>query len=256
MLAFGTGCGATELRPLMTSRYDMSRYGIAPRPTPRQASVFVVGGYASIKTIKRIVRSYEQMQGPKYVIALGSCTINGGMYYDSYNTINRLDYYIPVDVYIAGCMPRPEALIAGFKRLKKKIRAGECEGMNDYAEKFDWYKENQKKIIKDWNMPDYNFITVENEQLEMILSHLKNNEGFTHLAFLQAVDFIEDGKFQLTYMLYNYETKVNLGVLSISYGLMHGSIRENYTSYTELIFQTHRGFMSLLCLKAGKKCLL
>ncbi len=157
MLAFGTGCGATELRPLMTSRFDMSRYGIAPRPTPRQASVFVVGGYASIKTIKRIVRSYEQMQGPKYVIALGSCTINGGMYYDSYNTINRLDYYIPVDVYIAGCMPRPEALIAGFKRLKKKIRAGECEGMNDYAEKFDWYKENQKKIIKDWNMPDYNW---------------------------------------------------------------------------------------------------
>ncbi len=157
MLAFGTGCGATELRPLMTSRFDMSRYGIAPRPTPRQASVFVVGGYASIKTIKRIVRSYEQMQGPKYVIALGSCTINGGMYYDSYNTINRLDYYIPVDVYIAGCMPRPEALIAGFKRLKEKIRAGECEGMNDYAEKFDWYKENQKKIIKDWNMPDYNW---------------------------------------------------------------------------------------------------
>lgn len=157
MLAFGTGCGATELRPLMTSRYDMSRYGIAPRPTPRQASVFVIGGYASIKTIKRIVRSYEQMQGPKYVVALGSCTINGGMYFDSYNTINRLDYYIPVDVYIAGCMPRPEALIAGFKRLKEKIRAGECEGMNRYAEKFDWYKENQKQIIKDWNMPDYNW---------------------------------------------------------------------------------------------------
>ncbi len=62
---------------------------------------------------------------------------------------------------------------------------------------------------------DLHFITVENEQLEMILSHLKNNEGFTHLAFLQAVDFIEDGKFQLTYMLYNYETKVNLGVLTL-----------------------------------------
>ncbi len=157
MLAFGTGCGATELRPLMTSRFDMARFGIFPRPTPRQASVFVVGGYASIKTIKRIIRSYEQMQGPKYVIALGSCTINGGMYFDSYNTINRLDYYIPVDVYIAGCMPRPEALIAGFSRLKEKIIAGECEGMNEYAEKFDWFKKNQKQIIKDWNMPDYNW---------------------------------------------------------------------------------------------------
>ena len=157
LLAFGTGCGATELRPLMTSRFDMSRYGIAPRPTPRQASLFVIGGYASIKTIKRIVRSYEQMQGPKYVVALGSCAINGGMYYDSYNTINRIDHYIPVDIYIAGCMPRPEALIAGFQKLKEKIRAGECEGMNEYADNFDWYKKNQKQVIKDWNMPDYNW---------------------------------------------------------------------------------------------------
>jgi NADH-quinone oxidoreductase subunit B len=157
ILAFGTGCGATELIHLMTARFDMARFGIFPRPTPRQASVFVVGGYASIKTIKRIIRSYEQMQGPKYVIALGSCTINGGMYYDSYNTINRLDYYIPVDVYIAGCMPRPEALIAGFNRLKEKITSGECDDMNDYVAKFDWYKRNQKEIIKDWNMPDYNW---------------------------------------------------------------------------------------------------
>lgn len=157
MLAFGTGCGATELRPLMTSRFDMSRFGIAPRPTPRQASMIIIGGYASIKTIKRIIRSYEQMQGPKYVVALGSCTINGGMYYDSYNTINRIDYYIPVDVYIAGCMPRPEALIAGFERLKEKIRAGECDGMNKYVDDLDWYKKNQKQIIKDWNMPDYNW---------------------------------------------------------------------------------------------------
>ena len=138
ILAFGTGCGAVELRPLMTARFDMFRYGIAPRPTPRQASVFVIGGYASIKTIKRIVRSYEQMQGPKYVIALGSCTINGGMYYDSYYTINRIDYYIPVDIYVAGCMPRPEALIAGFDKMKKQIKAGKCNGMNKYAENFDW----------------------------------------------------------------------------------------------------------------------
>ena len=157
ILAFGTGCGAVELRPLMTARFDMFRYGIAPRPTPRQASVFVIGGYASIKTIKRIVRSYEQMQGPKFVIALGSCTINGGMYYDSYYTINRIDHYIPVDIYVAGCMPRPEALIAGFDKLKKQIKAGKCDGMNIYAENFDWYKANQKKVIKDWNMPDYNW---------------------------------------------------------------------------------------------------
>ena len=157
ILGFGTGCGAVELRPLLTSRYDVSRYGIAPRATPRQSSVFIIGGYASVKTLKRIVRSYEQMQNPKFVIGLGSCTINGGMYWDSYNTINRIDHYIPVDVYIAGCMPRPEAIIAGFDKLKSMIREGKAEGANKYAENFEWYKTNQKKIITDWNMPDYNW---------------------------------------------------------------------------------------------------
>jgi NADH-quinone oxidoreductase subunit B len=157
LLGFGTGCGAIELRPLMTARYDMFRYGIAPRPTPRQSSVFIIGGYSSVKTTKRIIRSYEQMQDPKFVIALGSCPINGGMYWDSYNTINRIDHYIPVDVYIAGCMPRPESLIAGFELLKKLIKEGMGEGANRYIKNIDWYKANQKKIIKDWNMPDYNW---------------------------------------------------------------------------------------------------
>ena len=83
--------------------------------------------------------------------------MNGGMYWDSYNTVNRLDAFLPVDVYIAGCMPRPEALIAGFEKLKKLIIEGKAEGANDYAENFETYKANQKKIVKDWNMPDYNW---------------------------------------------------------------------------------------------------
>jgi len=157
ILAFGTGCGAIELRPLLTARYDISRLGMAPRPTPRQANLFMIGGYVSIKTLKRIVRSYEQMQGPKFVVAVCSCAINGGMYWDSYNTVKRIDEYIPVDVYITGCMPRPEAVLAGFDRLKQLIRAGKAEGQNLYAQNFDYYKANQKRIIKDWNMPDYNW---------------------------------------------------------------------------------------------------
>ena len=157
ILGFGTGCGAVELRPLMTSRFDMYRYGVQARPTPRQSSLFIIGGYASVKTIKRIVRSYEQMQSPKFVMGLGSCTINGGMYWDSYNTINRLDHYIPVDAYVAGCMPRPEALIAGLKQIKTQILAGEAYKADEYAKNFEWYKANQKKIIKDWDMPEYNW---------------------------------------------------------------------------------------------------
>jgi NADH-quinone oxidoreductase subunit B len=157
VLGFGTGCGAIEMRPLMTPRFDAYRFGIQWRATPRQSSVFVISGYLSVKTLKRVVRTYEQMQNPKFVMALGSCTINGGMYWDRYNTINRLDHYLPVDVYVAGCMPRPEALLAGFDMLKKRIREGKGEGANLYAENFDWYKANQKKIIKDWDMPDYNW---------------------------------------------------------------------------------------------------
>jgi NADH-quinone oxidoreductase subunit B len=157
VLGFGTGCGAVELNPLMTARFDAARYGIAMRPTPRQSSVFIVGGYASVKTLKRIVRSYEQMQGPKWVLGLCSCTINGGMYWDSYNTINRLDHYIPVDVYVTGCMPRPEAILDSIDKLKNRIKAGRGEGANKYIENLDWYKANQKKIIKSWDMPDYNW---------------------------------------------------------------------------------------------------
>jgi len=157
VLGFGTGCGSIEIPPLMTPRFDAFRFGVQSRPTPRQSNVFIISGYLSVKTLKRVVRSYEQMPNPRYVLALGSCTINGGMYYDSYNTINRLDHYIPVDVYIAGCMPRPEALLAGFNKLKELIKAGKAENANEYVKNFDWYKANQKKIIKDWNMPDYNW---------------------------------------------------------------------------------------------------
>jgi len=157
VVAYGTGCGSIELRPLFSPRYDAMRFGIAMRPTSRQANCIIVSGYCAVKTMKRIIRVYEQMPSPKYVVALGSCTINGGMYYDSYNTINRLDRYIPVDIYIAGCMPRPEALIAGFDKLKEQIKAGKAENANEYAKNFDWYKSNQKKIIKNWDMPDYNW---------------------------------------------------------------------------------------------------
>ena len=157
LLAFGTGCGAVELNPLMTARFDAFRFGIQPRPTPRQSSVFMIGGYASVKTLKRIIRSYEQMQGPKFVVSLGICPINGGMYWDSYNTVNLFDLYIPVDLYITGCMPRPEALLAGLLELKKKIKEGRADGHNRYIENLDWYKANQKRIIKNWDMPDYNW---------------------------------------------------------------------------------------------------
>jgi NADH-quinone oxidoreductase subunit B len=79
------------------------------------------------------------------------------MYYDSYNTINVLEKYIPVDVYINGCMPRPEAVIAGFKQLQDKIARGDADNGTRYKENLDWYRANQQQVIKNWRMPDYNW---------------------------------------------------------------------------------------------------
>ncbi len=157
VLAYGTGCGAIEIPPTMTSRYDAERFGITGAATPRQADVLLITGYLATKTLKRVIRAYEQMQAPKYVIGFGSCAINGGMYWDSYNTIKSLDQYIPVDVFINGCMPRPEAVISGFIKLQDKIMEGTADGADRYQENLEWYRENQKSVIKNWRMPDYNW---------------------------------------------------------------------------------------------------
>ena len=157
VMAYGTGCGAIEVPATMTSRYDAERFGIRGAATPRQADVLLITGYLSTKTLKRVIRVYEQMQEPKYVIGFGSCTINGGMYFDSYNTINGLDQYIPVDVYINGCMPRPEAVISGLVKLQELILAGKANNGEKYRENLEHYRTNQKKIIKNWKMPDYNW---------------------------------------------------------------------------------------------------
>jgi NADH-quinone oxidoreductase subunit B len=157
VVAYGTGCGAIEIPPTMTSRYDAERFGIRGSATPRQADVLLITGYLAVKTLKRVIRTYEQMQAPKFVMGFGSCTINGGMYWDSYNTINALDRYIPVDVFINGCMPRPEAVISGFIKLQQLIAEGKAEGAEKYLKNLEWYRENQNKVIPNWNMPDYNW---------------------------------------------------------------------------------------------------
>ena len=147
MLHYCTGCGAVELPPSTTSRFDMERLGMGPMATPRQADLFLITGYLSTKTLRRVIYTYEKMADPKYVIGFGSCTINGGIYYDSYSTINRLDQYLPVDLYIAGCMPRPEAILNAFTKLMEMIRKGEADGWKRYKENYEWYKQNQLRSL-------------------------------------------------------------------------------------------------------------
>ncbi|HEB96282.1 MAG TPA: NADH-quinone oxidoreductase subunit NuoB [Sedimenticola thiotaurini] len=154
MLHYCTGCGAIELPPAMTSRFDMERLGIQPMVTPRQADILLITGYVSIKTLKRVILTYEQMSAPKYVIGICSCTVNGGMYWQSYATAKRLDQYLPVDLYIAGCMPRPEAVITGMRELMAKIRDGRADSWQDYYRRYDWYLGNQQHLFgDDWQTP-------------------------------------------------------------------------------------------------------
>lgn len=154
MLHYCTGCGAIELPPAMTSRFDMERLGIQPMVTPRQADILLVTGYVSVKTLKRIILTYEQMSSPKYVIGICSCTVNGGMYWQSYATAKKLDEYLPVDLYIAGCMPRPEAVIEGLKQLIDDIKTGKANNWKDYYQNYNYYLGNQQHLFGDnWQTP-------------------------------------------------------------------------------------------------------
>lgn len=144
---FCTGCGIIEIPPTITARWDAERFGVIPVATPRHANLFLITGYVSVKTLKAIIKSYEMMPDPKYVIGFGSCPINGGMYWDSYNTIKHLDRYIPIDGWIAGCMPRPEAIIIGVTHLWTLIDKGMASGYKKYREKYKYYRENQEKVL-------------------------------------------------------------------------------------------------------------
>jgi NADH-quinone oxidoreductase subunit B len=147
MLMYCTGCCAIELPQAMTSRYDMERLGMGPMATPRQADILLITGYLSLKTLRRLIYTYEQMSEPKYVVGFGPCTLNGGIYHDSHAVINQLDQYVPIDLYIAGCMPKPEAVMNGFGDLIALIESGKATGWKDYHARYEWYKQNQKEAL-------------------------------------------------------------------------------------------------------------
>ena len=133
-MMFGLACCAIEMICTAASRYDLARFGMeVMRPSPRQSDLMIVSGTVTKKMVPQIVRLYNQMPEPKYVMAMGACASGGGPFKEGYNVVSGIDKYIPVDVYVPGCPPTPQALLHGLITLQKKID-------NQSIREVSWYR--------------------------------------------------------------------------------------------------------------------
>jgi NADH-quinone oxidoreductase subunit B len=136
-MMFGLACCAIEMICTAASRFDLSRFGMeVMRPSPRQADVMIVSGTVTKKMIPQIVRLYNQMAEPKYVISMGACANGGGPFKAGYNVIPGVDRFIPVDIYIPGCPPNPQALLNGLMTLQKKVDGESIRSSRWYSKDF------------------------------------------------------------------------------------------------------------------------
>nr|QZJ47958.1 NdhK [Tetraphis pellucida] len=174
-LLYGTSCCFIEFASLIGSRFDFDRYGLVPRSSPRQADLIITAGTVTMKMAPSLVRLYEQMPEPKYVIAMGACTITGGMFStDSYSTVRGVDKLIPVDIYLPGCPPKPEAIIDAIIKLRKKI------AQETYEDKSKFQQENRYLTL---NHQFYSIPTIgpETQQYneQVYQDFLKSRSNFT-----------------------------------------------------------------------------
>jgi NADH-quinone oxidoreductase subunit B len=165
-MMFGLACCAIEMIITAASRYDFSRFGMeVMRPSPRQADVMIVSGTVTKKMVPQIVRLFNQMGEPKYVLAMGACASGGGPFKEGYNVVSGIDKFLPVDVYIPGCPPTPQALLHGLIVLQKKIQREKLADAEWY--KKDFHEEIPVPILG----PDlidprkYHLFKKENEEL-------------------------------------------------------------------------------------------
>jgi NADH-quinone oxidoreductase subunit B len=161
-LLFGLACCAIEMIATAASRYDLARFGMeVMRPSPRQSDLMIVSGTVTKKMVPAIVRIYNQMAEPRYVLSMGACATGGGPFKEGYNVVSGIDKYIPVDVYVPGCPPTPEALIYGLLKLHRKVETQSIA-------KVSWYQKGTSEFVP---VPILGPDIFDPRQIQMIREH-------------------------------------------------------------------------------------
>jgi NADH-quinone oxidoreductase subunit C/D len=270
-MQFGLACCAFEMIATAASRYDYERFGMIPRSSPRQADLMIVSGTLTKKMAPQVVRLYNQMAEPKYVIAMGACAISGGPFKEGYNVVSGVDRFIPVDVYVAGCPPTPQALLHGFVELHRKIDG-------QHFRRTPWYSEHSRPespvpvlgpdivdlrrlaeirtaavarsdpddfgevvperpasrpgrktpvadtpehgveerllqalqttfpgAVDPCERPGHAGFVIASERLADVARHLRDALGYDYLSSVTAVDYAQDGYFEVVYHVYSIE---------------------------------------------------
>ena len=202
-LSFGLAWCAIEMMATFSSRYDLDRLGMITRASPRQADLMIIAGTVTVKMSERIKTLYDQMASPKWVIAAGSCAISGDHYRHIYSVVPGVDWVIPVDVYVPGCPPTPEAFIEGILELQNIITTGKTSPTKNVPKCIEnEIPINNNKIKKQKNLILNNFIE-KDDILDYALQF--KNKGFQYLKFITATDFEEGLIF--TYVISNNNLK-------------------------------------------------
>ena len=219
-MTFGLACCAVEMMQTSMPRYDLERFGAAPRASPRQSDVMIVAGTLTNKMAPALRKVYDQMPEPRYVVSMGSCANGGGYYHYSYSVVRGCDKIVPVDIYIPGCPPSAEALLYGILQLQKKIRR---EGNLQRYFYMKSLKDIEKLINSELATKIQNSfiknseLTIEINENDLIevIQFLKSNERckFRQLIDIAGVDYPDSEKrFQLVYLLLSHENNIRIKV--------------------------------------------
>ena len=190
-MTFGLACCAVEMMQTAMPRYDLERFGAAPRGSPRQSDVMIVAGTLTNKMAPALRKVYDQMPEPRYVISMGSCANGGGYYHYSYSVVRGCDRIVPVDIYVPGCPPSAEALLYGILQLQKKINS-------------ELTTKIKNTVIKHNQL----YIQIEKENLIDVTLFIKTNKDtkFRQIIDITAVDYPENIKrFKIVYLFLSHE---------------------------------------------------